>query len=217
MTNNSVTVIDLGIGNLFSIKSALEYCGSQVKVTSDIKIIEDSSLLVLPGDGAFNYAMSQVKKKKLSEIIKNINHSKKKLLGICVGMQILFDYGLEFEKTEGLGLIPGNVVPFPSYSTDGKKLTIPRIGWNPLLFSSHSNSWRGTILENNNQLDEVYFIHSFMVNPLNDHNRLADYMYGDHRIAAVVEKKGITGCQFHPEKSGKIGLKVLKKFLNMDQ
>ena len=216
MTNKSVTVIDLGIGNLFSIKSALEYCDFQVTVTFDQKIIEDSSLLVLPGDGAFNYAMSQVKKRGLFEVLKNINHSKKKLLGICVGMQILFDYGLEFEKTEGLGLIPGNVIPLPSSSVSGKKLTIPRIGWNPLLFSSYSNSWQGTLLENNSQLDEVYFIHSFMANPLNNYNRLADYIYGNHRITAVVEKKGITGCQFHPEKSGKIGLKMLKKFLNMD-
>ena len=101
-------------------------------------------------------------------------------------------------------------------SVSGKKLTIPRIGWNPLIFSSYSNSWKGTLLENNSQLDEVYFIHSFMVNPLNNCNRLADYIYGNHRITAVVEKKGITGCQFHPEKSGKIGLKMLKKFLNMD-
>jgi|TARA_Y100000031_G_C8211713_1_gene381322 glutamine amidotransferase len=216
MTSKSVTVIDLGIGNLFSIKSALEYCGFQANVTFDLKMIEDSSLLVLPGDGAFNYAMSQVKKRGLFEVLKNINYSKKKLLGICVGMQILFDYGLEFEKTEGLGLIPGNVVPLPSSSIDGTKLTIPRIGWNPLVFSSHSSSWKGTLLENNNQLDEVYFIHSFMANPLNNSNRLADYIYGKYRISAVVKKQGIMGCQFHPEKSGKIGLKMLKKFLNMD-
>ena len=124
MTNKSVTVIDLGIGNLFSIKSALEYCGSQVTVTYDTKIIEDSSLLVLPGDGAFNYAMSQVKKKKLSEIIKNINHSKKKLLGICVGMQILADTGSELISTrsKGLGLIGGHVQKMKNFRIFFKKI-----------------------------------------------------------------------------------------------
>ena len=216
MNNKRVTIIDLGIGNLFSIKSALEHCGSQVTVTSDPKIIEDSSSLILPGDGAFNYVMTQVKQRDLLKILKNIDYSKKKLLGICIGMQILFDYGLEFEKTAGLGLISGSVVPIPSHSTDGTKLSIPHIGWNQLLLSNYSNSLKGTLLDNNNILDEVYFIHSFMAVPSNDNNRLADYVYGDHRIAAVVTNKNIIGCQFHPEKSGTIGLRMLNKFLNSD-
>ena len=119
MNNKQVTVIDLGIGNLFSIVSALKYCGSEVTVTSESKIIENSSLIILPGDGAFNYAMMQVKERGLLKTLKNIKNTNKKLLGICIGMQILFDYSLEFGKNDGLGLISGNVVPIPSYSAGG--------------------------------------------------------------------------------------------------
>ena len=117
MSEKKVTVIDLGVGNLFSIISALKYCGCQVTVTSESKVIENSSSIILPGDGAFKYTMNQVKKRGLFEILKTIKKTEKKLLGICIGMQILFDNGLEFGKTEGLGLIKGNVIPIPNYST----------------------------------------------------------------------------------------------------
>ena len=213
MSNKKVTVIDLGIGNIFSIVSALKYCGSEVVVTSNSKIVENSSLIIMPGDGAFKYAMTEVKKRGLLEVLKNINKTKKKLLGICIGMQILFDYGLEHGKSDGLGLISGSVVPIPNRSTKGSKVVIPHIGWNSLVLSNYSNSWEGTLLKNNNPSDEVYFIHSFMATPSNNNNRIADCIYGGHRIAAVVKNGNIVGCQFHPEKSGKLGLKILKEFI----
>jgi|TARA_Y100000294_G_C8522043_1_gene323308 glutamine amidotransferase len=213
MNNKKVTVIDLGIGNLFSIVSALKYCGSEVVVTSNSKIVENSSLIILPGDGAFKYAMTEVKERGLLETLKNINKTKKKLLGICIGMQILFDYGLEHGKSDGLGLISGSVVPIPSRSTKGSKVTIPHIGWNSLVLSDYSSSWEDTLLKNNKPSDEVYFIHSFMATPSNNNNRIADCIYYGHRIAAVVKNENIVGCQFHPEKSGKLGLKILKEFI----
>ena len=213
MNNKQVTVIDLGIGNLFSIVSALKYCGSEVTVTSESKIIENSSLIILPGDGAFNYAMTQVKERGLLKTLKNIKNTNKKLLGICIGMQILFDYSLEFGKNDGLGLISGNVIPIPSYSAEGKKITIPQMGWNSLVLGNYSNGWEDTLLKNNSPLDEVYFIHSFMAVPSNINNRVADCIYEGHKIAAFVKNKNICGCQFHPEKSGKLGLKILKEFI----
>ena len=213
MKSVNTTVIDLGMGNLMSIIRGLEYFGAKVTVTSDSNIIENSSHVVLPGDGAFKYVMEQVIKKRLLDTLTNFDKSKSNLLGICIGMQILFDESCEFEKTKGLGLISGKIIPIPNKSINGKKITIPHMGWNNLLTTEHFKNWNKTFLENNRINDEVYFIHSYMAVPSDDSNRVADCVYGGHRIAAVVTKDNITGCQFHPEKSGKIGLKILKKFL----
>ena len=208
-----VTVIDLGIGNLLSIIRGLEHFGAKVTVTSDSKIISSSTHVVLPGDGAFKFAMDQIIKKDLLNILKNFNKMEANLLGICIGMQILFDESSEFEKTAGLGLISGKVVPIPKKTTDGDKLTLPHIGWNALKKSDNIKNWDKTVLENNKVSDEVYFIHSYMAAPTDNLNRIADCIYGGHKISAVVMKDNIAGCQFHPEKSGEVGLKIIKKFL----
>ena len=213
MKNVNTTIIDLGIGNLMSIIRGLEYYGAKVTVTSDPNIISNSSHVVLPGDGAFKYVMEQITKKGLLSTLKNLKKSKTILLGICIGMQILFDESCEFEETKGLGLISAKVVPIPNKSIDGKKITIPHMGWNNLLTTEYFKNWNNTFLEDNKINDEVYFIHSYMAVPSDDSNRVADCVYGGHKIAAVVTKDNITGCQFHPEKSGKLGLKILKKFL----
>ena len=209
----SVVVIDLGIGNLMSIIRGLEYCGAKVIVTSNPKIILNSSHVVLPGDGAFKFAMEQVKKRNLLNTLKSFDKSNSNLLGICIGMQMLFDESSEFESSEGLGLIPGKVVAIPNKSMNGKKLTLPHIGWNNLQKSDHLKNWNETLLENNKVKDEMYFIHSYMAVPTNSSCKVAECIYGGHKIAAVVMKNKITGCQFHPEKSGNLGLKILKKFI----
>ena len=209
----NVVVIDLGIGNLMSIIRALEYFGAKVVVTSDSQTILNSSHVVLPGDGAFNFAMEQIKKRNLLKTLKNFSDSKSNLLGICIGMQILFDKSSEFKNTDGLGLISGKVVPIPSKSKEGSKLTIPHMGWNNLHKAEHLKNWSNTLLEDNKVMDEMYFIHSYMAVPSNLSNRIADCIYGGYKLAAVVMKNNIVGCQFHPEKSGKLGLKILKKFI----
>ena len=209
----SVVVIDLGIGNLMSIIRGLEYCGAKVIVTSNPEIILNSSHVVLPGDGAFKFAMEQVKKRNLLNTLKSFNKSNSNLLGICIGMQMLFDESSEFENYEGLGLISGKVVPIPNKDTNGKKLTLPHIGWNNLQKSDHLKNWNETLLENNKVKDEMYFIHSYMAVPTNSSCKVAECIYGGHKITAVVMKNKITGCQFHPEKSGNLGLKILKKFI----
>ena len=211
------TVINLGIGNLLSLIRGLEYYGAEVTVTSDSKIINNSSHVILPGDGAFKFAMDQITQKGLMDTLKNLKKSETTLLGICIGMQILFDESYEFEKTKGLGLIPGKVVPIPNKSTDGKKILIPHMGWNNLLSTEYFKNWNNTFLEDNKINDEVYFIHSYMAIPLDKTNRVADCLYGGHKISAVVNQNNITGCQFHPEKSGKLGLKILKKFLEKNK
>ncbi len=209
----SVVVIDLGIGNLMSIIRGLEYCGAKVIVTSNPEIILNSSHVVLPGDGAFKFAMGQVKKRNLLNTLKSFDKSNSNLLGICIGMQMLFDESSEFESSEGLGLISGKVVAIPNKSMNGKKLTLPHIGWNNLQKSDHLKNWNETLLENNKVKDEMYFIHSYMAVPTNSSCKVAECIYGGHKIAAVVMKNKITGCQFHPEKSGNLGLKILKKFI----
>ena len=209
----SVVVIDLGIGNLMSIIRGLEYCGAKVIVTSNPEIILNSSHVVLPGDGAFKFAMEQVKKRNLLNTLKSFDKSNSNLLGICIGMQMLFDESSEFESSEGLGLIPGKVVAIPNKSMNGKKLTLPHIGWNNLQKSDHLKNWNETLLENNKVKDEMYFIHSYMAVPINSSCKVAECIYGGHKITAVVMKNKITGCQFHPEKSGNLGLKILKKFI----
>ncbi len=209
----NVVVIDLGIGNLMSIIRGLEYCGAKVIVTSNPEIILNSSHVVLPGDGAFKFAMEQVKKRNLLNTLKSFNKSNSNLLGICIGMQMLFDESSEFESSEGLGLISGKVVAIPNKSMDGKKLTLPHIGWNNLQKSDHLKDWNETLLENNKAKDEMYFIHSYMAIPTNSSCKVADCIYGGYKITAVVMKNKITGCQFHTEKSGNLGLKILKKFI----
>ena len=209
----NVVVIDLGIGNLMSIIRGLEYCGAKVIVTSNPEIILNSSHVVLPGDGAFKFAMEQVKKRNLLNTLKSFDKSNSNLLGICIGMQMLFDESSEFESSEGLGLISGKVVAIPNKSMNGKKLTLPHIGWNNLQKSDHLKNWNETLLENNKVKDEMYFIHSYMAVPTNSSCKVAECIYGGHKIAAVVMKNKITGCQFHPEKSGNLGLKILKKFI----
>ena len=209
----SVVVIDLGIGNLMSIIRGLEYCGAKVIVTSNPKIILNSSHVVLPGDGAFKFAMEQVKKRNLLKTLKSFDKSNSNFLGICIGMQMLFDESSEFGSSEGLGLISGKVVAIPNKSMNGKKLTLPHIGWNNLQKSDHLRNWNETLLENNKVKDEMYFIHSYMAVPTNSSCKVAECIYGGHKITAVVMKNKITGCQFHPEKSGKLGLKILKKFI----
>ena len=213
MKNSKVTIIDYGLGNLLSLKRAFEFVGAEVLITSENNLIANSSGIVLPGVGAFSKAMELIKSLGIKEIL--ISSAKKEIpfLGICLGMQLLFTESEEFELTEGLNLIPGKVISIPKNSKDGKKLILPHIGWNSLELSKNRNNWKNTILGKNDFFDKVYFIHSFMALPKNSSDKVANCIYGGHEITAVVENKNISGCQFHPEKSGKLGLKILENFL----
>jgi glutamine amidotransferase len=211
----NVTIVDYGVGNLFSVRKALEKCGANVVLSADPDVLLKSDRLVLPGVGAFGGAISELKRLGLIETIHNFAASRKPLLGICLGMQFLFDESEEFGLHAGLGLIPGRVIPIPRTSSNGDKLKIPHIGWVSLNPSISKNSWEGTVLSNIKPDDCVYFVHSFMAEPKNLSDELANCLYGGHSIAAVVKYKNIIGCQFHPEKSGKVGLSILQAFCGM--
>jgi imidazole glycerol-phosphate synthase subunit HisH len=198
-----IAVIDCNVGNLFSVKNALDFIGEKSEVTSDAAVIEKADALILPGVGAFPEAMREINKLGLVETIKN-QAKKKPLLGICLGMQMLFDYGYEFEKCAGLGLISGEIKTIPA-----EGLKIPHMGWNSLKFKNPS-PLLGGIAEGS----YFYFVHSYMA--FTEDKNISTYVdYGTEVTAMVWDGKYVFGSQCHPEKSGEIGLALLKNFCRL--
>jgi imidazole glycerol-phosphate synthase subunit HisH len=212
--NKTVTIVDYGVGNLLSLQRGFQHLGAEVVITADIEKLHNAKYIVLPGVGAFSNAMSELNKLNLVDPITEIAKKGTPVLGICLGMQLLCDSSQELGLTKGLGLIPGNVVRMPNKSIDGKCLKIPQIGWNELVTNDGVN-WDGIILKGLSEYDALYFVHSFMVVPEDDKYSLAYCLYGGNEITAVIQKNNIMGCQFHPEKSGEIGLKILENFLKL--
>jgi glutamine amidotransferase len=208
-----VTVIDYGVGNLLSVRRGLEHCGAEVVESADPKFILASDKVVLPGVGAFPVAMDLLSKLNLVSALQELSKLDIPLLGICLGMQLLMDESDEFGVTAGLGLIPGRVVAVPMENSAGRLQKIPHVGWSALKSSTETHNWNGTLLQDNEMGDAAYFVHSFMAQPTDNKNLLAHAVYGGHRISAVIAKNQITGCQFHPEKSGEVGLKILRRFI----
>ena len=207
-----VTVIDYGVGNLLSVQRGLEHCGAKVTVTADSNKILASSKVVLPGVGAFSNAMRALDMLGLVAVLREIAQRQTPLLGICLGMQLLMEESEEFGTTAGLGLIPGRVIPVPTESLSGVMQKIPHIGWAALQPSNVLDAWNGTLLQDNSLGEAAYFVHSFMAVPIASEHRIADCIYGGHQIPAVIGRNNIVGCQFHPEKSGEVGLKILRRF-----
>lgn len=212
MNKPEITVIDYGVGNLLSVQRGLEHCGAEVILTSDPEAVLAAKRVVLPGVGAFANAMQALQERNLVAAIRALAKKGTPLLGICLGMQLLLDESEEFGLTKGLGLIPGRVVPVPTTTKNGGPQKIPHIGWNGLLPAESRIGWEGTLLQDNRLGEAAYFVHSFMSVPANPAHRLADCLYGGHRIPAAIARDHITGCQFHPEKSGEVGLRMLRRF-----
>lgn len=212
MSKLKVVIVDYGIGNLLSVQRAVEHCGAEAIISSEPGVIAKSDRVILPGVGAFANGMKALETLGLVEVIKAIAAGGIPLLGICLGMQLLLDESEEHGVTKGLGIIPGRVVPVHNLSPDGAPLKIPHIGWNSLVVAD-SGTWNETILKNVTAGDAVYFVHSFMAEPRDPSMRIADCLYGGNRISAVIGIENVIGCQFHPEKSQSIGLKILANFL----
>lgn len=207
-------VIDYGVGNLLSVCRGLEHSGATVELTGDPARILSGSRVVLPGVGAFGNAMKALHEQDLVSVVREVAARGTPLLGICLGMQLLFDESEEFGQTAGLGLIPGRVSPILNVSARGESLKVPHIGWNRIECAERS-AWTNDLLTDNAPGDAMYFLHSFMAVPSNERYRVADCYYGGHRISSVVSKDNVFGCQFHPEKSGELGLKILRRFLHL--
>ena len=213
MSAPEVVVIDYGVGNLLSVQRGLEHCGAKVILTADTEQILTAKRVVLPGVGAFGNAMQALERLGLVAVIRELAHRQTPLLGICLGMQLLLDESEEFGVTAGLGLIPGRVIPVPAQTLSGETQKIPHIGWSALQPSNATGRWNGTMLQDNRPGEAAYFVHSFMAVPSDPAHRIADCVYGGHLIPAAIGRNQITGCQFHPEKSGEVGLKILRRFL----
>lgn len=198
-----ITIIDYGAGNLFSMQNALNFLGVENNISSKVEDIISADKLILPGVGAFPDAMKMLDEAGLTEVIKE-QAKKKPLMGICLGMQMLFDKSYEFGETEGLGLIPGTV----EHMHPANDLVIPHIGWNSLEKNEPCK-----LLESVNDGDYVYFVHSYAA--VTDSKNVAAYCDYGMKVPALVMSGNVYGCQFHPEKSGKTGLGILKTFASL--
>ncbi len=201
-----VAIVDYGVGNLFSLESSLKKVGAETVVTSDRAVIERADKIILPGVGAFADAAKKLRESGLGDVVKTQAEQGKPLMGICLGMQMLFEKSYEYGCHDGLGLLKGNVVPMKGYIDD--KLKIPHIGWNSLRFTRENPLFK--YLKNG---DYVYFVHSYFASGCED-SLIADTEYGK-RLTAAVAKDNVYGCQFHPEKSGDVGLKILQAFCEL--
>ena len=198
-----IVIIDYNVGNLKSVLGAFKRIGLDAVVSRDEKIIKEAKGIVLPGVGTFPTAMKNLEKYHLVELLKERKEAGIPILGICLGMQILFEKGYEVEETKGLGFIPGTVC----YMDIDEK--VPHMGWNqlhktqdhPLLKYVHEN-------------EDVYFVHSYMAH-VNDENLVAYSDYGSKKVTALVQNKNVMGCQFHTEKSGMVGQNILRAFKEM--
>ena len=201
-----VAIIDYGVGNLFSLKSSLKEIGAEAVVTSDEKVIAEADRIILPGVGAFEDAARKLRESGMAEVVKREAAAGKPMMGICLGMQLMFDVGYEYGVHEGLGLIRGSVRAIADVIPEGYK--IPHIGWNLLKFKKESPLFK-YIKED----DYVYFVHSYYAAEC-DESVIAVTEYGAELIAAVANGN-VYGCQFHPEKSGEVGMKILKAFMEL--
>ena len=202
-----IAIVDYGVGNLFSLKSSLQAVGAQVIVTGNTQDLRNSDRIILPGVGAFGDAANKLREAGLAEIVKEEAVKGKPLMGICLGMQMLLEKSYEYGEHEGLGLIPGTIRPIAESIPEGYK--IPHIGWNALSFPEKKHPVFADIQEG----DHVYFVHSFHGTDCEKYTA-ATTEYGGILTAAVA-KDNVVGCQFHPEKSGSVGLTILKSFCNL--
>lgn len=208
-----IVIVDYGIGNICSVSRAFEKFGTEVRFASTGAEILSASALVLPGVGAFAHGMAELRERGLVDSLLEYSGSGRPLLGICLGMQLLLSGSKEFGEHEGLGVIPGEVLPIQGINGEGSPLKIPHIGWSELVPPQSGRSWENTLLAGIEPGTNAYFVHSFAVHPQCDSDRLADVEYGDQRFSAMIQRGNVAGCQFHPEKSGPAGLKIIENFL----
>ena len=202
-----IAIIDYGVGNLFSVKSSFKYIGYDAVVTGDKEVIEKCDKILLPGVGAFEDAIAKLRETGLDKVLIDQAKKGKKIMGICLGMQLLFEYSYEFGEHKGLGLLKGSVVGMKGKIPSSLK--IPHIGYNPLIFKREHPLFK--YIKNG---DCVYFVHSYYAEGCED-SLLATAEYGKE-LTAVCGKDNVMGCQFHPEKSGDVGLNILRAFCEME-
>ena len=206
-----IIIINCG-GNLLSLRRAIQKFEKNFLITSDINEIKNATHIFLPGVGAFKKAMDTLVEKNLKNLLQNLDYKKINLMGICLGMQILFDTSEEDGLENGLGLIRGDIKKIELNKEDKKnKLKIPNIGWHRIIRNNDSRIFEGI-----DKSFDCYFVHSYHAKLKNLDECLANIKYGSNDLTSIVKKNNIYGCQFHPEKSGADGLKIIKNFLELN-
>ena len=203
-----IAVIDYGVGNLFSLLSSLNYVGLDTKLTNSIEEIKNANGIILPGVGAFRDAIGNLEKYGLKETLINEAKNGKPFLGICLGMQMLFEKSYEYGEYEGLGLINGTVEEIKKYILENSDLKIPHMGWNSLIINERFKNDK--ILKDVDNNEYVYYVHSYFAKT--DMKNIVTYSEYGTKIPGIVKNENIYGMQFHPEKSGDTGLKLLKNW-----
>jgi len=204
-----ISIIDYGLGNLYSLLNAFIHCGVEAVVTNDPQKLSESEALVLPGVGAFSVGMSRLQSLGIDKVLKDHASKNKLVLGICLGMHLLLEKSEEFGQHQGLGLVEGEVKYFTSLDSFGRQSKIPHIGWNEVNTISESQ------LTNKLNHEDMYFAHSLCVLTGKPEATLATASYGNIEFAVIIAKDNIIGCQFHPEKSSSGGLTFISNFIEM--
>ena len=197
-----IAIIDYGAGNLHSVKNALDFLGAESVITGDKDIILSADKVILPGVGAFGDAMKMLEEKGLSEVVRQVKESKKPLLGICLGLHLMFEESEETPGVKGIGLFKGKVKKIPDCG-----LKIPHIGWNNI--KTKPSSW---LFDGMGEEPYVYFVHSYYAVP-EDESIISAYTEYGERLSIAIEKDNVAAVQFHPEKSSDIGMRILKNFI----
>ncbi len=205
-----IAIVDYGVGNIFSLYSSFRHIGADAKLTSDPEVIRQADKIILPGVGAFGDAAAKLAESGLDQVVLEEVHKGKPLMGICLGMQLLFEKGYEYGEHDGLGLIRGKVVDMTPVVPEGYK--VPHIGWNALHFPKDRE--KSPIFRYIEEGDHVYFVHTFYGADC-DESVIATTEYGPE-LTAAVQWNNVYGLQFHPEKSGEVGMKILKAFCDME-
>ena len=208
-----VGVIDYGVGNLRSVTNALKFIGNDAVVSDDAATLLSCDRIIFPGVGAFGYGMRALRAKGLDEVVLEAANINKPVLGICVGMQLLFEGSSEFGNHTGLGMVPGQIDIFGANTKEQKKLCLPNVSWLPIKKTNASSDLASKLFEGTSDSSKFYFIHSYHAQA-NDPHTVASAEYEGLPFAAVVAKGSVIATQFHPEKSGPDGLKLLKNFVS---
>jgi glutamine amidotransferase len=210
-----VTVVNYGMGNLLSVARAFEHSGAEVLLTEEPDELERAERVVLPGVGAFADGMEELRARGFVEPLREYARSGRPLLGICLGMHMLMDESSEFGVHEGLGIVHGAVTEIPRAGSNGHVQKVPHIGWSALIRDAHADesAWSESLLGGISQGEAVYFVHSYAVAPASENVRIAESVYGSVRIPAVIRDGTVFGTQFHPEKSGDVGLRLIRNFV----
>jgi glutamine amidotransferase len=207
-----IAIIDYDMGNLFSVQQACRHVDLDPVITSDPKLIRSADGMILPGVGAFGHAMNNLSKKNLEYAIIDFISSGRPFMGICLGFQLLFSVSEEFGNYRGLDVIQGHVRKFPGEDIQQNKIKVPQIGWNQIIDQHNGKLWSNSVLKNIKDKEYMYFVHSFYANPDDEEIILTSTDYMGINYCSSILSKNIFACQFHPEKSGKEGMKIYKNW-----